>query len=37
MKDSKYGRQKLYWESDRERREPIHPVIQAFVKPKINI
>ncbi len=35
MKALKYDREKLYWESTRERREPIHPVIQAFVEPKI--
>lgn len=35
MKDSKHERQRLYWESDRERRDPSHPVIQAFVEPKI--
>lgn len=35
MKDSVLKVQKQYWESDRKRREPIHPVVQAFVKPKI--
>lgn len=35
MEDSQSKRQKLYWESERERRKPIHPVIQAFVEPKI--
>ncbi len=35
MKESGMWRQKLFWESGRKRREPIHPVIQAFVEPKI--
>jgi SAM-dependent methyltransferase len=35
MNKSGGKRQKLFWESGRERREPIHPVIQAFVEPKI--
>lgn len=28
--------QKKYWEQERKRRQPNHPVIEAFVKPKIN-
>lgn len=32
----KIGHQIEYWESERERRSPDHPVIEAFVNPKIN-
>jgi ubiquinone/menaquinone biosynthesis C-methylase UbiE len=35
MKASASKRQKIFWENGRERREPSHPVIQAFVEPKI--
>jgi len=35
VKDSKDESQKVYWESVRKRREPSHPVVQAFVEPKI--
>ena len=31
-----YESQKLYWEERRERRTPEHPIIQAFVEPKVN-
>ena len=31
-----YESQKLFWEERRERRTPEHPIIQAFVEPKVN-
>lgn len=36
MKDSKYKIQKVFWESGKERRESLHPVIKAFVEPKMD-
>tara|TARA_B100000315_G_scaffold8245_1_gene8155 strand:- start:8869 stop:9546 length:678 start_codon:yes stop_codon:yes gene_type:complete len=30
-----YNNQKVFWNNKRERRKPDHPVIQAFVEPKI--
>ncbi len=35
MKDQKYKIQKLFWEGTKNRRDPAHPVIQAFVGPKV--
>jgi len=32
----KIGHQIVYWESERKRRSPEHPVVDAFVMPKIN-
>jgi SAM-dependent methyltransferase len=36
MTESKMEHQREYWEGERERRSPEHPVIDAFVTPKIN-
>lgn len=36
MTESKREHQREYWEGERERRSPEHPVIDAFVTPKIN-
>jgi len=36
MTESKMEHQREYWEGERERRPPEHPVIEAFVIPKIN-
>lgn len=30
-----YNKQKIYWNNNRERRKPDHPVIKAFAEPKI--
>ncbi len=35
MKNQKYKIQKLFWESTNSRRDPEHPVIKAFVEPKV--
>ena len=34
--NEKIGHQIEYWESERKRRSPEHPVVDAFVMPKIN-
>lgn len=36
MGTSEHERQKLFWETDRERRDPNHPVVQAFAEPKVD-
>ena len=36
MNEKKVEHQRKYWEGERERRPPEHPVIEAFVSPKIN-